>query len=201
MLRRFYNWLLQAAESPRALWVLAGVSFAESSFFPFPPDVMLVPMAVAQPKKAWLYAGVCTIASVIGGLFGYAIGYLLYGTVGTWLMNLYGYQHGVEEFRCLYAQWGAWIILIKGLTPIPYKIVTITSGFAGYNLFWFTVLSIITRGGRFFILAGILNLVGDRLRAFMDKHLGLVATVFVVILVAGVLGSHYLLPSSGSACP
>jgi len=116
-------------------------------------------------------------------------------------MNAYGYQHGVEEFRCLYAQWGAWIILIKGLTPIPYKIVTITSGFAGYNLFWFTLLSIITRGGRFFILAGILNLVGDRLRAFMDKHLGLVATVFVVILVAGVLGSHYLLPTSGSACP
>jgi len=201
MLRRFYNWLIRASESPRALWVLAGVSFAESSFFPFPPDVMLVPMAVARPKNAWLYAGVCTLASVIGGLFGYAIGYLLYDTIGTWLMNAYGYQHGVEEFRCLYAQWGAWIILIKGLTPIPYKIVTITSGFAGYNLFWFTLLSIITRGGRFFILAGILNLVGDRLRAFMDKHLGLVATVFVVILVAGVLGSHYLLPTSGSACP
>src|SRR5438034_182721 len=105
MLRRFYNWMLHAAESPRAIWVLAAISFAESSFFPFPPDVMLLPMAVARPKRAWLYAGVCTIASVIGGLAGYAIGYLLYDTVGTWLMNAYGYQHGVEEFRCLYAQW------------------------------------------------------------------------------------------------
>jgi len=198
MLRRFYNWMLKAAESPRAIWVLAAISFAESSFFPFPPDVMLLPMAVARPKRAWLYAGVCTVTSVLGGLLGYAIGYLLYDTVGTWLMNAYGYQHGVEEFRCLYAKWGAWIILVKGLTPIPYKIVTITSGFAGYNLLWFTLLSIITRGARFFILAGILNLVGDRLRAFMDKHLGLVATVFVVILIGGVLASHYLLPASAS---
>ena len=199
MLRRFYDWMLRASESPRAVWILAIVSFAESSFFPFPPDVMLLPMAVAKPKRAFFYAAVCTVTSVVGGLFGYAIGYLLYDTIGTWLMNAYGYQQGVEEFRCLYAQWGAWIILIKGLTPIPYKIVTITSGFAGYNLLWFTLLSLITRGARFFILAGILNFFGDRLRAFIDKHLGLVAAGFVAILVGGVLASHYLFPAS-AAC-
>jgi membrane protein YqaA with SNARE-associated domain len=199
MLRRFYNWMLRCSESPRAIWILAIVAFAESSFFPFPPDVMLLPMAVARPKRAWFYAGVCTVASVLGGLAGYAIGYLLYDTVGTWLMNAYGYQHGVEEFRCLYAKWGAWIILIKGLTPIPFKIVTITSGFAGYNLLWFTLLSLLTRGARFFILAGILNFFGDRLRAFMDKHLGLVAAGFVAILVFGIFASHYLFPAS-AAC-
>ena len=199
MLRRFYDWMIHISESPYAVWVLGFVSFAESSFFPFPPDIMLVPMSVAQPRKAWLYAAVCTVTSVVGGVFGYMIGWLLYDTVGTWLINLYGYEHGVEQFRCLYAEYGSWIILVKGLTPIPYKIVTITSGFAGYNLLWFTLLSLITRGARFFILAGILNFFGDRLRAFIDKHLGLVAAGFVAILVGGVLASHYLFPAS-AAC-
>jgi len=201
MLRRLYDWVVEQAAKPWATKAVAAIAFAESSFFPIPPDVMLVPMCLAKPKRAFFYAGVCTIASVVGGLVGYAIGALLYDTAGQFLIKLYGYGDKVDAFRAAYAEWGAWIILIKGATPIPYKLVTIASGFAGYNLFWFTLLSIITRGGRFFILAGILNLVGDRLRAFMDKHLGLVATVFVVILVAGVLGSHYLLPTSGSACP
>ena len=192
MLRRFYNWLIRASESPRALWVLAGVSFAESSFFPFPPDVMLVPMAVARPKNAWLYAGVCTLASVIGGLFGYAIGYLLYDTIGTWLMNAYGYQHGVEEFRCLYAQWGAWIILIKGLTPIPYKLVTITSGFAGYDLFWFVVLSIVTRGARFFILASLLGRFGPSIKSVLDRHAGPVMVGLLATIVLGFASFKYL---------
>ena len=199
MLRRFYDWLIRLSESRYAVWALGIVSFAESSFFPFPPDVMLVPMAVAQPKKAWYYATVCTLTSVVGGALGYAIGALLYESIGSWLINSYGYQNSVEQFRCLYAEWGSWIILIKGLTPIPYKIVTITSGFAGYSLFWFIVFSIITRGARFFILAGILNFFGAPLRAFIEKHLTPVAIGFVVVLVAGAFASHYLF-APGSSC-
>lgn len=141
MLRRFYDWMIEVSASPKATWVLGAVSFAESSFFPFPPDIMLVPMSVARPDRAWFYALLCTITSVAGGVVGYAIGALLYDSVGKWLIDAYGYAQGVEQFRALYAEWGAWIILIKGLTPIPYKLVTITSGFAGYNLFWFVVLS------------------------------------------------------------
>lgn len=198
MLRRFYDWMIRISESPRAVWALGIVSFAESSFFPFPPDVMLVPMTVAQPKKAWFYAAVCTIASVLGGVFGYMIGWLLYDTVGSWLISAYGYEHGVEQFRCLYAQYGSWIILIKGLTPIPYKIVTITSGFAGYSLFWFVFLSLLTRGARFFILAGFLNLFGERIRAFIEKHLALVAIAFVAVLVGGFFIVEYLMPSGGA---
>jgi membrane protein YqaA with SNARE-associated domain len=192
MLRRFYDWMIAISASPKATWAMAAVAFAESSFFPFPPDVMLVPMSVAQPRKAWFYAAVCTVASVLGGIVGYFIGYLLYDSVGKWLIDAYGYEHGVEEFRHLYAEWGAWIILIKGLTPIPYKLVTITSGFAGYNLGWFVVLSVITRGLRFFVLAGILNYFGEPIRAFMEKNLGLVTAGFVLILVAGVVATKYL---------
>jgi membrane protein YqaA with SNARE-associated domain len=198
MLRRFYDWMIRASESPFAVWVLGFISFAESSFFPMPPDIMLIPMSVAQPKKAWLYASICTVTSVLGGILGYMIGWLLYDTVGTWLINLYGYQHGVEQFRCLYAENGAWIILIKGLTPIPYKIVTITSGFAGYSLFWFVVFSVITRGARFFVLAGILNYFGAPLRAFIEKYLTPVVVGLVIFLVAGVFASHYIFPESST---
>jgi len=131
MLRKLYDKVIALSESKQALPTLALVSFAESSFFPVPPDVVLVPMALAKPEKARLYALVCTVASVLGGILGYAIGAFLYDTVGHWLISAYGYGEGVEAFRAAYAKWGSWIILIKGLTPIPYKIVTIASGFAG----------------------------------------------------------------------
>src|SRR5690606_32673772 len=140
MLRRLYRWVLSLAARPSAPKALVAISFAESSFFPIPPDVMLIPMCLARPKHAFWYGTICTIASVLGGLLGYAIGYLLYDTIGQFLIQLYGYGEQAEEFRTAYAEWGHWIILIKGLTPIPYKIVTITSGFAAYDLFWFTVL-------------------------------------------------------------
>ena len=187
MLRRSYDWMIAVSAKPAATWVLGAVSFAESSFFPLPPDIMLVPMAVAQPRKAWFYAGLCTITSVLGGIVGYLIGALLYDTLGQWLIKFYGYEQGVEEFRALYVQWGAWIILLKGLTPIPYKIVTITSGFAGYDLLWFIVLSTITRGGRFFILAGILNYFGEPLRAFIERHLGFVTASFLLVVIGVIL--------------
>jgi membrane protein YqaA with SNARE-associated domain len=187
MLRRIYDWCVAAADKPYALWILAAVSFAESSFFPVPPDIMLVPMSLAKPKRAWLYAALCTVASVTGGLLGYAIGALLYDSVGHWLINLYGYGDKVEAFREFYARWGSVAILLKGLTPIPYKLVTITSGFAGYDIWLFTLLSLITRGARFFVEAVVLNRFGDPIRAEIEKRLGLWVTVFAVVLVGGIV--------------
>jgi membrane protein YqaA with SNARE-associated domain len=185
MLKRIYDWCVDAADKPYALWVLAAVSFAESSFFPVPPDVMLAPMSLARPKRAWVFAGVCTVASVLGGLLGYAIGALLYDTVGHWLIQLYGLGDKVETFREGYARWGSLIILIKGVTPIPYKLVTITSGFAGYNIVLFFLLSIITRGARFFAAAILFNRYGDWIRARVEKHLGLAVAILAAVLVLG----------------
>src|SRR6201993_2316186 len=185
MLKRIYDWCIDAADKPYALWILAAVAFAESSFFPVPPDIMLLPMSVAQPKRAWLFAAVCTAASVVGGVLGYAIGALLYDSVGHWLITLYGLGDKVETFRASYAEWGSLIILLKGLTPIPYKLVTITSGFAGYNIWLFILFSIITRGGRFFIAAVLLNRYGEWIRARVEEHLGLAVTSLAIVLVAG----------------
>jgi len=185
MLRRIYDWCIAAADKPYALWVLGAVAFAESSFFPVPPDIMLLPMSVAQPKRAWLFAGVCTAASVLGGVLGYAIGALLYDSVGHWLISLYHLGDSVEAFRASYAKWGAMVILVKGVTPIPYKLVTITSGFAGYNIWLFILLSIITRGGRFFAAAILFNRYGDWIRARVEEHLGLAVVILAAVLVAG----------------
>ena len=185
MLKRIYDWCIDTAHKPHALWILAAVAFAESSFFPVPPDVMLIPMSLAQPKRAWLFAGVCTIASVIGGLLGYAIGALLYDSVGQWVIHLYGLGDKVETFRAQYAAWGALIILGKGLTPIPYKLVTITSGFAGYNLGLFLLFSIIARGLRFFIVAILFNRYGEWIRVRLERHLGLWVAIGAAVLVAG----------------
>jgi len=185
MLKRVYDWCIAAADKPYALWILAAISFAESSFFPVPPDVMLAPMSLARPKRAWVFAGVCTIASVLGGLLGYAIGALLYDSVGHWLIQLYHLGDKVEAFREGYARWGSLIILLKGLTPIPYKLVTITSGFAGYNIWLFILLSIITRGARFFIAALLMNRYGDWIRARVEEHLGFAVAIFAAVLVAG----------------
>jgi len=185
MLRRIYDWCVDAADKPYAVWILGGVAFAESSFFPVPPDIMLLPMSLAQPKRAWLYASVCTVASVLGGVLGYAIGALLYDSVGHWLINLYGLGDKVEAFRASYAEWGALIILLKGLTPIPYKLVTITSGFAGYNIWLFILFSIITRGGRFFMAAIVLNRYGEWIRVRIERHLALSVAILAIVLVAG----------------
>jgi membrane protein YqaA with SNARE-associated domain len=193
MFRRLYDWTMRLAASPRAPAALAGVSFAESSFFPVPPDVMLVPMALAKPERALSYAGICTIASVLGGLLGYAIGALAFQTVGAWLVQIYGGAEKVESLLALYREWGALVILIKGLTPIPYKFVTIASGIAGYDLLWFVVLSIITRGLRFYMVAGLLNRYGASLRGAFERHFGLVMTGLIVIVVGGFLALRYLL--------
>ena len=191
MLRDLYDKIIKLSESKQALPTLAAVSFAESSFFPIPPDVILVPMCLAQPQKARAFALVCTIASVLGGILGYAIGAFLYDTLGHWLISLYGYGDSVEAFRAAYAEWGSWIILIKGMTPIPFKIVTIASGFAGYDFFMFVLLSIITRGMRFFLVAELLRFYGEPIREFIEKRLTLVLTSFLVAIVGGFFIAKY----------
>lgn len=193
LLRRLYDWCIDAAHKPHAMWTMGAIAFAESSFFPIPPDVMLIPMALARPQRAYAMAGWCTLASVLGGLVGYAIGSLLYDSVGAWLIHLYGYGDKVETFRAAYAQWGAWIILLKGLTPIPYKIVTITSGFAGYNLALFVVFSIIARAGRFFMLAFLLHRYGEQARAILEKRLGLWVSLGAAVVVIGIVIAVYLI--------
>jgi membrane protein YqaA with SNARE-associated domain len=192
LLRRLYDWCIAAADKPYATWLMGAVSFVESSFFPIPPDVMLIPMCLARPDRAWLYATVCTLASVAGGVLGYAIGALLYDSIGLWLIHIYGYGSKVEAFREAYAQWGGWIILLKGLTPIPYKIVTIASGFAGYNLLMFVVLSCIARGGRFFLLAFLLNRYGAQARTIIEERLTFWVTLGAIVLVAGIIAAVYL---------
>jgi membrane protein YqaA with SNARE-associated domain len=192
LLRRIYAWCLEAAHKPHAMWTMGAISFAESSFFPVPPDVMLIPMALARPERAYIMAAWCTVASVLGGLVGYAIGALLYDSVGGWLMQLYGYTDKVEGFRAAYAEWGAAIILLKGLTPIPYKVVTITSGFAGYNLGLFILFSIIARAGRFFLVAFLLHRYGEQARHFIEKRLGLWVTLGAAVVVIGLVGAVYL---------
>jgi membrane protein YqaA with SNARE-associated domain len=191
MLRRLYDWTLSLAARPSAPYALAAVSFAESSFFPVPPDAMLVPMMLARPDKAWTYALICTISSVLGGVLGYAIGLLLYDSVGNWLFQIYGLTEGAEAFRHSYAEYGHWIILLKGLTPIPYKLVTITSGFAGYSLGWFIVLSILTRGARFFFIALLMTQFGPAIKSIIDRHFNLVATLAVVALIGGFVAFRY----------
>jgi membrane protein YqaA with SNARE-associated domain len=193
MLRRLYDWCIRTAGQPHAAWIMGAVSFVESSFFPIPPDIMLIPMALARPDRAWFYASVCTLTSVAGGMLGYFIGAVLYGSVGLWLIRLYGYGDKVEAFREAYAQYGALIILLKGVTPIPYKLVTIASGFAGFNFLLFVLLSLITRGTRFFVEAFLLNRYGEPARQIIEKRLEFWFTVSLLVLVAGFIAAAYLL--------
>ena len=192
MLRRLYDWTLSLAAGRHAEWALAAVAFAESSFFPFPPDIIMLPMALARPDRAWRYAFVCTVASVAGGVLGYAIGSLLYDTVGQWLIQAYGLGDKLDQFRALYAEYGHWIILLKGLTPIPYKLVTIASGLAGYNFPLFILLSVVTRGVRFFVLAWLLKRWGEPIRGFIEERLGLVTAALAVTIIGGFAIARYL---------
>ena len=185
MLRRLYDWCMQAAGKPHASWILGAVSFVESSFFPVPPDAMLIPMALSRPDRAYSYAFLCTWTSVAGGILGYFIGAALYDTLGHWLISLYGYGDKVDAFREAYARYGTLIILLKGVTPIPYKIVTLASGFAGYNLGLFVIFSFIARGMRFYAVAFLLHRYGVKARSIIEERLGLWVTAGAIALVAG----------------
>ena len=192
MLRRIYNWCIDAADKPYALWILGAVAFAESSFFPIPPDIMLLPMSLARPARAWLFASLCTIASVAGGVLGYAIGYFLFDAVGRPVLEFYHAMTRYDDFKAGFDRWGAWIIIIKGMTPIPYKLVTIASGVAHFDLLAFIGASIVSRSLRFFLIAAVLWWFGDAARDFIERRLTLVTSVFAVLLVGGFVALRYL---------
>jgi len=192
VLRRLYDWLMRLAHHRNAAWALFAVSFAESSFFPIPPDAMLIPMVLADRRKAWFYAGICTLASVLGALLGYWIGHTLYESVGKPIVAFYHLQEAVQHFIDQFNEYGLWIILVKGLTPIPYKLITIASGVAGFALVPFVLASIATRGLRFFLVAGLLYRYGEPIRDFIERRLTLVTTGFVVLLVGGFVALKYL---------
>ena len=193
MIRRLYDWTMSLAGHRRALPALGLVSFLESSIFPIPPDAMLVPMVLADRNKAWRIATVATVASVVGGIAGYAIGYFLYETVGRPIVDFYGYQDKAAAFTAAYNEWGLWIILIKGLTPIPYKLVTIASGVAKFDLGVFILASIATRGARFFLVAALLWRFGPPIRGFIERNLTWLTTSFVVLIAGGFVAARYLI--------
>ncbi|MFG5381993.1 YqaA family protein [Yoonia sp. R2-816] len=185
MLRGLYNWTLSLAQSPYALWALVVVAFMESSFFPIPPDVLMIPMIIARPSRAFLIAGVATVASVAGGMLGYYIGYGLFEAVGQPILDFYGKGEKFDEFATSYNEYGAWAVLFAGVTPFPFKVITIASGVTQLSLPVFIISSIIARALRFFIVAALLWKFGAPIRDFIERRLGLVFIIFCVLLLGG----------------
>ena len=192
MLRRLYDWLLLQAGKPNATWVMAAISFAESSFFPLPPDVLMIPMIIANRRKAFWLATVATLSSVIGAYLGYAIGFYLFASIGERILDFYGATNTFEALRQKFVQYGVEIIVLKGMTPIPFKLVTIASGLARFDLGWFTLACLISRSIRFYLLAVILYFVGEQARTFIEKRLMLVTTVSAAMLVGGFVLVKYV---------
>ncbi len=192
MLRRLYDWTIALAAHPRALWALAVVAFIESSVFPIPPDALMIPMIIAAPRRAFLIAGVATLSSVLGGMLGYYIGWGLFDSVGRPVLEFYGKTEYFDEFAQRYNEWGAWMVLIAGLTPFPYKVITILSGATQLSLPVFIVASILARAGRFFIVAALLYAFGAPIRDFIEKRLGLMTVIFVALLLGGFVAVRYL---------
>ena len=184
-IRAMYDWTLRQAEGPIARYVLFGIAFAESSFFPIPPDVMLLPMAIANRERAYHYAFICTLGSVLGGLLGYAIGAFLYESVGQWIINTYHLQEAFQNFHDQFNKWGVTIILIKGLTPIPFKLVTIASGVAKLNLWPFFLACIATRAMRFYLVAWLIRRYGAPIKEFVEKYLTWVTMGLLLVIIFG----------------
>lgn len=192
MLRGLYDWTLALARSRHALWGLAVVAFIESSVFPIPPDVLMIAMIIAAPSRAFVIAAVATVASVAGGLAGYWIGYGMFETLGRPVLEFYGKDAYFDDFAARYNDWGAWAVLIAGVTPFPYKVITILSGATALSLPVFIVASLIARALRFFIVAALLWKFGTPIRDFVERRLGLVFTVFIVLLFGGFVVVRYL---------
>lgn len=192
MFTRLYAWMLRMAGHRRAVPALAAVSFAESSFFPLPPDIMLVPMVLARREHAWRVAAVCTIASVLGGLAGYAIGALLFETLGRWILDLYGATAYFDRVAAMYDEHGALAVVIGGLTPIPYKVVTIASGAFHYDILMFTLASAASRGLRFFAIAAVVWWFGPAVKTLLERYLVPVSWGFLVLLVGGFVALRWV---------
>lgn len=193
MLQRLYDWTMDRAQHRNADWALGGISFAEATFFPVPADVLLIPMVMSNRDAAWRLALICTVTSVVGGMVGYFLGWALYETVGRAIIQFYGLTDEFHEFQELYRQWGAWIVMAGGLTPIPYKVVTIASGVAELNLFEFFWASLVSRAVRFYLVAGLLWYFGPPVRRLIEKNLGLALALFLVILIGGFVLVEFLL--------
>jgi len=185
MLRRLYDWTISLAQTPHALWALAVVSFIESSFFPIPPDVLMIPMIIARPSRAFMIAGIATVASVTGGLFGYYIGAALMETVGQPILEFYGKGDSFAEMSAVFNDYGAWAVVIAGVTFLPFKVITIASGVTGLPLSVFIASSIFARSLRFFLVAALLWKYGEPIRDFIEKRLGLMFILFCVLLIGG----------------
>jgi membrane protein YqaA with SNARE-associated domain len=192
MLRRLYDRTIEMAAGPHAMWALIAIAFAESSFFPLPPDILLIPMMLARPRAAWRLAAYATLASVAGGMLGYAIGYWGFDLIGRPILEFYHAMPRYDALKAGFDRWGVWIIIIKGMTPIPYKLVTIASGVAHFDLLSFVGASIVSRSIRFFLLAALLWWFGPAVRDFIEKRLMLVTSAFAVCLVGGFLVIRYL---------
>ena len=192
MFRGIYEWTLNLAAHRHARWGLATVAFAESSVFPIPPDVALIPMVLAKRDQAWVYALWTTLASVIGGAFGYAIGYFLYDSIGVHILQLYGYQDQFENFARRYNEYGVWIVLIAGVTPFPYKVITIASGVTGLSFPVFMVASAVARGLRFFAVCALLWAFGPPIKDFIERYFGLLSIAFIVLLIGGFVAIKWL---------
>ena len=192
MLQRLYDWTMGLAGHRHALWVLAAVAFIESSVFPIPPDVLIIPMVLAAPARAWRIALVATVASVLGGGLGYLIGAALFETLGRPLLEFYGQIGKFDEFRQIYDEWGAWIVAGAGFTPFPYKVVTIASGVAGLDPVTFVAASAVSRGARFFLVAALLWKFGPPIRVFIERYLPHLAWAFFILLIGGFVAIRYL---------
>ncbi len=191
-LKAAYDKALDISAKKNAIYILAAFSFIESSFFPIPPDILLIPMILARPNKAFFFAFVCTVSSVLGGWFGYFIGLNLYDYIAKPLLSFYNYTEQFQKFCDLYNEWGAWLVLGAGVTPFPYKIITIASGFTGLNIVIFSIASLIARGLRFFIIAALLYFFGKKMENFIYKNLGWLSVVFFMLLLGGFLVLKYV---------
>lgn len=192
MLRRLYDWVLHWAETPYSTWALFFLAFAEASFFPIPPDVLLIALAVAKPSKAFRYAWVCSVGSLLGGCAGYAIGYSFMTGIGQRIVDLYGFADKVEYIGALYQRYDAWAVGIAGFTPIPYKVFTIAAGMFHIDFAVFALASLVSRSARFFLVAGLIFKFGPGIQKVIDRYFDVLAVVFVVLLVLGFVGIKYL---------
>ncbi len=192
ILRQLYEWTLKKSEHPKASWFLSIISFAESSFFPIPPDIILIPMVIAKTAKAWIYAFICTVSSVLGGALGYLIGFFFYNSVGILIVNYYGLDNQFTNFENSYNEYGFLIVLGAGFTPFPFKLITISSGLFGLNFITFILVSFIARGLRFFLLAGLLKLFGQSIKKFIDQYFNLLAIIFFILLIGSFILIKYL---------
>ena len=191
-LKRTYNWTLEKAQHKNAKWYLSLISFVESSFFPIPPDILLIPMALASKANALFYAFICTLFSVLGGILGYAIGYFFYNSVGIYIVDFYHLENSFNIFESYYKEFGILIVLGAGITPFPYKFITIASGVFGLNIFLFAIVSIIGRGLRFYLIAILLYFFGEKIRLIIDRYFNILTVTFFILLVGSVFIIRYL---------